>query len=126
MKFITNPSSLALAGVTEAVVLLKIVLVEGINLKVFHMIKEVNESRILTKYISCEYRCEFDGSKCNSKQKSNNDKCQCESKKIVKHCTCEEDYTWNSNTCDCECDKDCKTGEYLKAFECVKFLLMVY
>ena len=38
-------------------------------MKVFNKIKEINESRTLAKYISCECRCEFDGRKCNSRQK---------------------------------------------------------
>ena len=25
----------------------------------------------------------------------------------------EKGYTWNPSTCDCECDKACKIGEYL-------------
>ena len=37
---------------------------EDMNLKVFNMIKAINESKTLAKYISCECRCEFDGRKC--------------------------------------------------------------
>ena len=37
---------------------------EDMNLKVFKMIKAINESKTLAKYISCECRCEFDGRKC--------------------------------------------------------------
>ena len=39
------------------------------------MITRINESKILKKYISCEFKCKFDGRKCNSNQKWNNDKC---------------------------------------------------
>ena len=35
--------------------------------------------------ISCECRCEFDHRKCNSKQKSYNDKWKCENKKPIKY-----------------------------------------
>ena len=42
---------------------------EDLNLKVFNMIKEINQTIILTKHISCECRCGFDGRKCNSRQK---------------------------------------------------------
>ena len=38
------------------------------------MITGKNASKILTKSISCECKCKFDGRKCNSNQKSNNDK----------------------------------------------------
>ena len=38
----------------------------------------MNESKTLTKPISCDCRCEFGGRKCNSRQKWNSDKCQYE------------------------------------------------
>ena len=34
-----------------------------------------NESKILTKHISCKCKCKFDDRKCNSNQKCNNDTC---------------------------------------------------
>ena len=43
---------------------------EDVNLKVFKMIKGINEPKTFTKNISCECRCE----------KWNNNKCQCECK----------------------------------------------
>ena len=60
------------------------------------MITEINESKILTKDISCECKCRFDGRKCNSDQWWNNDKCRCECKKRY---VCEKDYSWNPSTC---------------------------
>ena len=45
--------------------------IEDVNLKVFNVINWINESNTLVKHISCE----FDGRKCNSRQKWNNDKC---------------------------------------------------
>ena len=39
------------------------------------MIIGINESKILTKHISCECKCKFDARKCNSNKKPNNDKC---------------------------------------------------
>ena len=41
---------------------------EDLNLSVFNMITEINESKTLTKQISCECKCKFDGRKCNSNQ----------------------------------------------------------
>ena len=38
------------------------------------MIVGINESKILTKHISFEPKCRFDGSKCNSDQHWNNDR----------------------------------------------------
>ena len=36
------------------------------------MIKGMNESKTLTKHISCECKCKFDDRKCNSNRKWNN------------------------------------------------------
>ena len=41
----------------------------------FSMIKEKNESKILTKVVSYESKCKFDRRKCNSNQKWNNHNC---------------------------------------------------
>ena len=62
------------------------------------MITRINESKTLTKHISCEYQSKFDGRKCNSNQWWNKDKCQCEYKKHI----CEKDYIWNPATCSCK------------------------
>ena len=72
---------------------------EDLNLSVFNMVAGINQSKILTKCISCEWKCKFDGRKCNSNQWWNNDKYQCECKK---HRICERDYIWNPTTCICE------------------------
>ena len=77
---------------------------EDLNLGEFNMIKGINESRTLTKHISCECKCKYDGTNCNSDQWWNNDKRQCECKKIH---VCEKDYAWNPATCNCE------NGKYL-------------
>ena len=42
---------------------------------------EIYKSKILTKHVSCECRCKFDGRKCNSNEQWNNDKCRWECKK---------------------------------------------
>ena len=54
---------------------------KDLNLSVCNIITGINESKILTKDVSCECKCKFDGRKCNLNQKWNNDKCQCECKK---------------------------------------------
>ena len=45
---------------------------EDLNLSVFNIITGINESKTLTKDISCG---KFDGRKCNFNQLCNNDKC---------------------------------------------------
>ena len=68
------------------------------------MITGINESKTLTKHISCECKCWFNKRKCNSDQWWNNGKCQCECKKRQ---LCEKNHVWNSATCIC------KNGKYL-------------
>ena len=46
---------------------------QDLNLSVF-MITGINKLKTLTKHISCKCKCKFDGRKCNSNQKSNNNK----------------------------------------------------
>ena len=77
---------------------------EDLNLTVFNMIKVINEAKTLPKHISCECKCNFDGTKCKSNQWWNNDKCRCECKKDH---ICEKDYVWYPSTCSCE------KGKYL-------------
>ena len=50
------------------------------------MITEINESKTLTKDISCECKCKFDGRICNSDQWWNNDKywCGCKKRHVCK------------------------------------------
>ena len=45
---------------------------EVLNLSVFSMITGINESKKLTKHISCECKSKFDGRKSNSNQMWNN------------------------------------------------------
>ena len=47
---------------------------EDLNVRVFNMITGINESKTLIKHMSCECKCKFDGTKCNSNQMWNNDK----------------------------------------------------
>ena len=63
------------------------------------MIIEMNESKTLTRHISCECKCKFDETKCKSNQWWNNDKCWCECKKDH---VCEKDYVWNLAISNCE------------------------
>ena len=51
---------------------------EDLNLSTKNLSTGINESKALTKHISCECKCRFDGRKCNSDQWWNDDKCQCE------------------------------------------------
>ena len=69
------------------------------NLSMFSMITEINQSKKLTKHISCESKCRFDGTKSNSNQWWYNEKCRCE---YIRRHVCETDYVWNPVRCNCE------------------------
>ena len=74
------------------------------------MIARINESKTLSKHISCECKCKFDDRKCNSSHKWNNDKRRFERKNLRKHNVCEKNYIiWNPITCTC------KNGKYLES-----------
>ena len=57
----------------------------------------INEPKTLTKHISCECKCKFDGKKWNSDQCWNKDQYRCQCKKHI----------WNPSTCSS------KNGKYL-------------
>ena len=69
---------------------------EDLNLSIFSMITGLNESKTLTKHISCECKCKLDEAKCKSNQWWNNSKCRC---KFKKHHICEKEFVWNPSTC---------------------------
>ena len=48
---------------------------EELNLKAFNEITRINESKSLTKHMSFECKCKFEGRKSNSHHWWNNDKC---------------------------------------------------
>ena len=56
------------------------------------MIARINESKALTKHISCKCECNFNGRKCNLNRKWNNDKCRCECKNPKEVNACKKDY----------------------------------
>ena len=77
---------------------------EDLNIYVSNMITGKNESKILTKGISCKCKCRFD--KKNVMQ-VNNGAIMIKVDLSVKMKVCEKDYIWNPATCSCE------NGKYL-------------
>ena len=65
---------------------------KDLNISIFNIIKGINESKTLTKHISCECKCKFDGRKCNSNQKRNDNKCWCKCKNPNTCSVCKIDY----------------------------------
>ena len=50
------------------IILLIFVITEDLNLSMSNMITGINETKSLTKHVSCKYKYRFDGRKCNSDQ----------------------------------------------------------
>ena len=71
------------------------------------MITRINESKTLTKHISCKCKCSFDGSKCDLDRRWNKNKCWCECKNPKEHNLCEKCYIWNL------APYSCKNGKYV-------------
>ena len=71
-----------------------------------NMVTGINESKILTKHLSCECKCKFDATKLISNQKWKSEKCWCECKNPKKLDACEKVYIWNPSIWIC------KNGEY--------------
>ena len=57
---------------------------KDINVKAFYMLTNKNEAKTMTKHISCDCKCKFNSSICNSNQKWNNKRCQYEYKNYHK------------------------------------------
>ena len=66
------------------------------------MITGINESKTLTKHVSCECKCKCDGRKCNSNPKRNNGKCRCECKNPEELHVRKKVYIQNPATCSCK------------------------
>ena len=70
------------------------------------MIARITEAKTLVKHISCDCKCKFNNTTCNSNKKWNDNKCPWECKKFH---TCKEDYSWYPRTCTC------RNSRYLKS-----------
>ena len=53
---------------------------KDIYAKAFNMITKKDEAAAMAEYISCDCKCKFNSTKCNSKYIWNNKTCQCECK----------------------------------------------
>ena len=82
------------------------------------MVKEVNEYNTMI----CNYRCNFEDRKCNSKQSNGITECECKSK--IKNHVYKEDYVWNPSICASKCEMNCNIHEYAENNK--KYLLSNY
>ena len=75
---------------------------KDINNNLFNIITNRNETKAMIEYISCDCKCKFSSTTCNSNQKWNNKTCQC---KCKNYRNCKKDYSRNPTTCTCENSK---------------------
>ena len=66
---------------------------KDLNVSFFNMIAAINESKIITKHVSCKCECKFRSRKCNLSQKLQNSKTTS---------MCEKYYIWITATCICK------------------------
>ena len=90
-------------------------IIKNVNMKVYNFLMRLNETCNVLWHESCKCVCRLNSSVCNSKQTC---RCDC-NEDFASIIDCNKGYTWNPNTCECQCDKWCKTGQYLDHKNCV-------
>ena len=76
----------------------------------------------MTKHISCDCKCKFNGTTCSSNQKWNRKTCQCECKNYR---TCKKDYSWNPKTCISENRKYLKSIADSSVIKCDEIITVL-
>ena len=76
----------------------------------------------MTEHISCDFKCKFNNTTCNSKQKWNNKIWQCECKNYCKY---KKDYIWNPSACICENSKYLKSITDTSVTECDEIIIVM-
>ena len=73
----------------------------------------------MTEHISCDCKCKFNSTVCNSNQKWNNKTCQCECKSYR---ACKNNYSWNPSTCIYENSKYLKSTSAAECDEIISVM----
>ena len=88
---------------------------KDINVKLFNMIKDKNETKTITIHVSCDCKCKFNSTTFNLNQIWNDKTCQCERKNYGR---CKKDYSWNFGIGFCENSKCLKSIADASVIEC--------
>ena len=90
--------------------------------KAFNMVTNKNEVKGMTEHISCDCKCKFNSTICNSNQKWNNKTYQfeCENYRI-----CKKNYSWNSSTCICGNSNYLKSITDTSVTECDEIIIVM-
>ena len=76
----------------------------------------------MTEHISCDCKCKFNSTVCNSNQKGNNKTSKCECKNYR---TWKKDYSWNPSTCICENSKYLKSTSVIERDEIISIMNII-
>ena len=95
---------------------------KDMNVKAFNMITNKDKAKAIPEHISCDFKCKFNSTTCNSNQKWKNKTCKYECKN---YCKCKEDYIWNSSKCICENSKYLKSIDYTSVTECDEIVIVM-
>ena len=95
-------------------------IIKRINMKVYHFLMRLNETRNVLCHENCKFVCRLNSSVCNNKQIWNSDTCRCNcNEDFAGTMSCNKGYIWNRSTCGCQCDMWCKSGQYLDHKNCI-------
>ena len=95
---------------------------KDIIVRAFNMITNKDEIKAMTEHISCDCKCKFNSTTCNSNQKWNNKTSEFECKNYHKY---EKDYNWNPSTCICENSKYLKSVADTSVIKCDEIVIVM-
>ena len=84
----------------------------------FNLVSGTNETRRIEWHETCKYKCRFNSSVFNNKQRWNEDTCWFECKEWIDKGVCDKGFIWNASDCECECYKSCNFSEHLNYKNC--------
>ena len=95
-------------------------IVKNVNMQYYNFLMRLNETRNVLWHESCKCVCTLSSSVCNNKQIWNDDTCRCDcNEDFAGNISFAKGYMWNPSTCEFQCDKWCKQGQYLDHKNCV-------
>ena len=93
---------------------------KNINMQLYNFLMRLNETGNVLWHESCKCVCKLSSSVCNNKQIWNDDTCRWDcNEDFAGKISYAKGYMWNPSTCECQCDKWCKQGQYLDHKNCV-------
>ena len=72
---------------------------KNLNGKLFNLVSETNETRRIEWHETCKFKCRFEHSICNNKQRLNDDKCRCTCKELINKRVGDKGFAWSPSNC---------------------------